>query len=348
MCESIRIPAIFFAIALAAAGCTRDAPPASSGGMDMPSASFTSRYSLVDTVVLEQPDTLPIVRISGVDRAPDGTLVLSDPSEAMVKIFAPDGRLLRVLGRKGRGPGEFLLPEFPRFAPDGSVHVVDGQMQRITVFGRDGRLARHVSLREFMRISDFEVLPDGGYLLSGFRLGRDPHVLFRTDATGKVVSSHLPVATYVPAGARPIPAWTSVRRPSIALHSGQALAVLSIADSLWTVDMANGTVRGQRVAPPDYVRPQGEPAGGVPGLLKWSKSFSTTASVLSTDGVLLIPFVRGVMNDGDPISIAHQERDGGWTALSQGPPLLRAVHGEVIAFHTPGQDRVVLARYRAR
>lgn len=314
----------------------------------MPSAPFASRFSLVDTVVLEQPDTLPIVRISGVDRAPDGTLVLSDPSEAMVKVFAPDGRLLRVLGRKGRGPAEFLLPEFPRFGPSGTVHVVDNQQQRITVFGPDGQPARHVNLREFRRISDFEVLPDGGYLLSGFRMGRDPHVVFRTDAAGQVISSHLALADYLPAGANHIPAWTSVRRPSIALRQGQALTVLSIADSLWTLDMTDGSIRSQRVAPPDYVQPHGEPAGGIPGLMKWSKSFSTTASVLSTENVLLIPFVRGVMNEGDPISIAHQERDGSWTALSQGPPLLRAVHGEVIALHTPGEDRVVLARYRAR
>lgn len=317
----------------------------------MPAAAFSSQFALLDTIVLEQPDSLPIVRISGLDRAADGMLVLSDPSDGSVKVFGPDGRLVRVIGRKGRGPGEFQVPEFAQYDPQGRIHVLDNMLQRISVFTPDGRLIRSVSTRGFVFVSDLVVTREGEYLTAANRGQRERNILFRVDSLGRIVSAHLPLANFVPRGERGVPIWNSVRRPSIVQDHDTVRVVLSIADSLWTVDMNRKVVEGEHVSVPGYRRPYAARPSeikGVPDILKWSKSFTTTSDVLSGDGMVLIPFVEGTAYEGDPTTLALRDGEGRWIALTDSPPLLAVDGGDVIALHTPGADRVVLARYRRR
>ncbi|MBE0565850.1 MAG: hypothetical protein IH621_07845 [Krumholzibacteria bacterium] len=63
-----------------------------------------------------------------------GDAYLLDGQLADVKVMAPDGRLLRVLGRSGDGPGEFRAPGEVFFLPDSSLAVVSkmgGLIKRI-------------------------------------------------------------------------------------------------------------------------------------------------------------------------------------------------------------------------
>ena len=47
------------------------------------------------------------------DVLPDGTLIAADKNNHTVKVIAPDGKLLAVIGtgRRGKGPGQFRTPE---------------------------------------------------------------------------------------------------------------------------------------------------------------------------------------------------------------------------------------------
>ena len=38
---------------------------------------------------------------------PDGELFVSQPESGNIRVFNPDGRLSRIIGRRGKGPGEF-------------------------------------------------------------------------------------------------------------------------------------------------------------------------------------------------------------------------------------------------
>lgn len=111
-----------------------------------PAASFAQVLQPVRSFVLQTPPSSPIVNLSGADLAADGRLVVTDGSDASAQLFAADGRLLRVLGRKGFGPGEFQVPLSPRFGPDGRIHVLDFRHNRISVFHPDGpaRLGQRV------------------------------------------------------------------------------------------------------------------------------------------------------------------------------------------------------------
>ena len=311
-----RRPFYAMLVAVMAGGCSRAESSEEADGGDLQTASFGTRFELADTVVLDQPDSLPIVRISGFDRRPDGYFVLSDPSEGMVKLFSPDGALQKVVGRKGRGPAEFQTPEFARFDSSGRIHVVDNVLRRLSVFDRAGFLLRSVGLADFSRVTDFEVLPNGDYLLAGFKRPPERNVLFHTDSLGRTRSGHMPYSEFVPRGERGGPSWRMVRRPAISVRGDSALFVLSIADSLWTLDWRRGGVESETVVSRGYVRPYAaSPAasGGLQGMMKWHKSFTTTADVLSGGRIILIPFVRGIMNDGDPLTVAFRgpERDMG-------------------------------------
>src|SRR5687768_16385601 len=55
-------------------------------------------------------DSVPGMLLTGIEDLavlPDGRIVTAHYREAVVRVFDPGGRLLRVIGRRGQGPGEF-------------------------------------------------------------------------------------------------------------------------------------------------------------------------------------------------------------------------------------------------
>ncbi|MBL8333706.1 MAG: 6-bladed beta-propeller [Rubrivivax sp.] len=71
--------------------------------------------------------------------AAQGLVYVADTYAHDVKVFADDGRLVHVIGRRGRGDGEFNFPTHLAFA-QGELYVTDTLNHRIQVFGADGRV----------------------------------------------------------------------------------------------------------------------------------------------------------------------------------------------------------------
>jgi hypothetical protein len=67
-----------------------------------------------------------------------GRIYTLDPKDIRVRVFGPDGTLIRVFGRAGQGPGEFSGPGGILAAPDGSIVVTDVLNGRISYFTREG------------------------------------------------------------------------------------------------------------------------------------------------------------------------------------------------------------------
>jgi hypothetical protein len=111
--------------AVSATACTQD--DGGGPGADSP------ELVLVDSVVLEQSDSVFVGIATDVLALGDGTFVVADPQSYSVQRYAADGRLLRRIGRRGGGPGEFPLPP-GRMASDGDsvLYVLAGpQVQAI-------------------------------------------------------------------------------------------------------------------------------------------------------------------------------------------------------------------------
>ena len=73
-----------------------------------------------------------------------GNLVVLDAFNKRVVVVGPDGRLVRVVGREGEGPGEFRQVQALAVWRDGRFAVPDTEHFAIQVFTPDGQLERFV------------------------------------------------------------------------------------------------------------------------------------------------------------------------------------------------------------
>ena len=85
-----------------------------------------------------------------------------------VRVFDRDGRLLQIIGREGRGPGEFKSPWRVAIDPTDSVWVWDQTLQRFSVFDEDGAFARSFNAPGRWLINSLQFLPTGELLVAAF------------------------------------------------------------------------------------------------------------------------------------------------------------------------------------
>jgi hypothetical protein len=309
----------------------------------MSATPFDSVFRLADTITPEQPDSVPIGLISGIDFASDGTFVISDVRSARVMRYGADGKLMARMGRQGYGPGEFQMVMFPVLDERGRIHVMDLQQPRITVFNADGSFARTIStLGVGSRVADLEVLAGGDYLMVGWS-AENRDLLFRTDSLGKVRASYVPHARLIPEGQPARPIWGNVRNASVTAAGDKAYVVTALSDSLWTVNLRTGTMSAQRITPPAYVPPT-LPRANLPddAFSRWASSWTTTILTRASGDNVMVMFVRGILMRGDSAVAAHQGPDGVWRGLTDVPVVLAMRGDTVISVLDPNADTIRL------
>jgi len=81
------------------------------------------------------PDVFGQVRGLVIDA--QGRMIVLDAAAQELRVFAPDGRHLRTMGKKGAGPGEFSGANGMVIGHDDVVRVNDPQNKRISLFSAD-------------------------------------------------------------------------------------------------------------------------------------------------------------------------------------------------------------------
>lgn len=128
---------------------------------------MTLRWEVSDGV---HPTADSLGRLSGVAMDAAGVVYVSDQADSRVWVFGADGRSLRSIGRKGRGPGEFERPTGIAIGPDGRLYVRD--ITHVSRFGPDGESKRLTRLEgSFLS----PMLGDWASLLAT-RFDRDGHL----------------------------------------------------------------------------------------------------------------------------------------------------------------------------
>jgi len=84
--------------------------------------------------------------IRGMGRLSDGSVAVLDRSSAEIRIFDPDGRHVRSMGRRGEGPGEFRSAWKLWVLPGDTLWAGDYRPWRYNVFTRDGEWVRAVQM----------------------------------------------------------------------------------------------------------------------------------------------------------------------------------------------------------
>ena len=85
------------------------------------------------------PDGVAVGEVVGLVRTEAGAIAAADGRAQVIRVFAPDGRLVRSVGRRGSGPGEFQALAW--LGADGdSLLAFDLLTRRVTLFGAGGRV----------------------------------------------------------------------------------------------------------------------------------------------------------------------------------------------------------------
>jgi sugar lactone lactonase YvrE len=94
---------------------------------------------------------------------PAGNIYVLDTGNTRIQKFGPDGAYLATIGRKGQGPGEFILPDGLDIDGDGNLVVGDSAQSRLHVIIGGGKDARAIILKG-ERLYGVKCLAAGGYV----------------------------------------------------------------------------------------------------------------------------------------------------------------------------------------
>ena len=126
-----------------------------------------------------------IWQVSGLARLEDGRIAVLSRGSKQLYLFEPTGELSRVMGREGRGPGEFGGPTELQYLPPDTLAVWDSWFGPVNYFDTDGDLirTRSVDLGKVMRAVNGVTaesrripLADGSFVTMGGAPMADPSV----------------------------------------------------------------------------------------------------------------------------------------------------------------------------
>lgn len=156
-------------LVLLAASCgdaSQDGAPGTRGTLDGPDVmlnAVTDEVFTVGSVAGDDWDTFGNVRSVAFDNG--GNLHIFDSQSEHILVVGPDGSLVRTVGGRGEGPGEFGNVSSAIVARDGSYTVLSSS--RVDLLAPDGNFVRSVTLEQGLILASV-ALPDGRLVASQF------------------------------------------------------------------------------------------------------------------------------------------------------------------------------------
>jgi len=91
-------------------------------------------------------DDTSFAQISGIAVAPNGDVVTWDRRTPALRLYSDAGKFIRVIGRKGAGPGEYGSVSGTAFGTDGRFYVWDSGNARLNVYKPGGDFEKQLRL----------------------------------------------------------------------------------------------------------------------------------------------------------------------------------------------------------
>jgi hypothetical protein len=94
-------------------------------------------------------------------------IYIADAGNNRVLVFDFDGKLKRIIGREGQGPGEFANPTGLCILDDGTLAVADAQSNRIQLFDKSWEFIKAINTKE-VRVADLVFRNDKFYTIASY------------------------------------------------------------------------------------------------------------------------------------------------------------------------------------
>ena len=291
--------------------------------------AFESGFEITRRLELEETDRAmvvsPMVAVGGTNR-----LFVAEPKESQVNIYDTDGSLVRVIGRRGDGPGEFRRPFTARPTLDGGIVVADFTASRMTFFPEGGDPVTVASPGLILLgVSD---IGGGRYLIEGRSEQHWPaqlHIWNR--GTDTIERSFLPVV--VPEAAL----GEAISFISISVHveADTIWAAWALSDTVYSFDL-NGELldRLPVTLPTPIVLPTTPVERRSEAEEKEVEGITQVVGVFPTESVLAVQSQRK-LTAGTAHDLVLMDRQGSlvWSAARM--PMLHAVIGADFYFADP-------------
>lgn len=155
-----RPPVRIVLLCVAVTGCGEEVPPTEASG---PCASGCRiEFERITRVTDAGDPGILNPEFTWLQETEAGTFVAASMDYTQIAEFGSDGRLVRVIGRAGQGPGEFLILVTPIPGPGDTLFAADLELGRITMFGPDRAPAGTIATRFVPTL----LMPDGSFLVA--------------------------------------------------------------------------------------------------------------------------------------------------------------------------------------
>lgn len=152
--------------------CAQDGEPASGVQCDPHPADvairdFADAFTARDPVVFPTSDTSPVLSIRALSASPSGQLLLTDSRSRDLKVVDVEGRVIRVIGGEGEGPGEFTALMDAVFLSDDRIAALDAGLVRVTLFDSTGEILNTLVLEDQQDPRVVVAIDESGFLIGG-------------------------------------------------------------------------------------------------------------------------------------------------------------------------------------
>jgi 6-bladed beta-propeller len=124
----------------------------------------------------------------------EGRIYALDGKECLIKVFDPEGRFVRTIGKKGQGPGEFSVPSRIILTSEDEVVALDAGNRRLSFFKKDGTLVKELSTAKWMFLR-FRVSSRGDIYADQAAVSEQGDVVLQISKFSPDLSSSIVLAT---------------------------------------------------------------------------------------------------------------------------------------------------------
>ncbi|MDE2874363.1 MAG: 6-bladed beta-propeller [Gemmatimonadota bacterium] len=134
---------------------------------DIVTRDFADAFTAREPVVFRTSDPSPVLSVRALSASPSGHLLITDSRSGDLKVVNADGRVVRVIGGDGEGPGEFTVLMDAVFLSEDRIVALDAGRVLVTLFDSKGEVVNALALEEQLDPRVVVAVDESAFLIGG-------------------------------------------------------------------------------------------------------------------------------------------------------------------------------------